>query len=165
MKISKEIAKLCLENNLTIGCAESCTGGRIAHDITKIPGSSAYFKGSIVSYQEIIKVNVLNVPQELIDKHTAESADVVTKMAENVKQLLDVDYAVATSGHIGPKKYKRRIDGKICNYVYVCVTGPNCSFTTLFELGINRNRKQHIKSAADFAMRTLCNLIYDDLKK
>ena len=90
------------ESNETIATAESCTGGNIAHKITSIPGSSAYFKGSVVAYSNEIKNRLLGVDEELISAHGAVSREVVEAMALGVKKLMKTDYAIATSGIAGP---------------------------------------------------------------
>lgn len=90
------------EKKETIATAESCTGGNIAHKITSIPGSSAYFKGSVVAYSNEIKNRLLGVDEELISAHGAVSREVVEAMALGVKKLMKTDYAIATSGIAGP---------------------------------------------------------------
>lgn len=94
--------KLLKERNKTVCTAESCTGGQIAHLITSVPGSSNYFKGSVIAYDNIVKTEVLNVPSELIDSYGAVSEQVVIKMAEGARQLLKTDFALSTSGIAGP---------------------------------------------------------------
>ncbi len=86
----------------TLATAESCTGGTIASMITSIPGSSAYFRGSVVAYHNDIKVKALGVKPETLALHGAVSRETVTEMALGVQALFGVDYAVATSGIAGP---------------------------------------------------------------
>lgn len=88
--------------SFTVSCAESCTGGNIAHKITLVPGSSSYFLGGVVSYSNEVKAKVLSVPQEYIDKYGAVSRPVVEAMASGVRRLTGSEYAVATSGIAGP---------------------------------------------------------------
>ncbi|MDE6309213.1 MAG: CinA family nicotinamide mononucleotide deamidase-related protein, partial [Muribaculaceae bacterium] len=88
--------------NLTIGTAESCTGGNIAHTITAVAGSSEYFLGSVVSYANTVKTEVLHVDPLLINTLGAVSEPVAAQMAEGARRVLGVDYAVATSGIAGP---------------------------------------------------------------
>lgn len=85
-----------------MSCAESCTGGNIAHRITLQPGSSNYFLGSVVSYANDIKTRVLGVPQKYIDKFGAVSREVVEAMAEGTAKLTRSDCAISTSGIAGP---------------------------------------------------------------
>ncbi|MBR3518564.1 MAG: CinA family protein [Paludibacteraceae bacterium] len=86
----------------TIATAESCTGGNIAHQITLIPGSSDYYKGSVVSYANEVKINVLGVNQKDIEQYGAVSQAVVEQMARGAVRVIGTDYAVATSGVAGP---------------------------------------------------------------
>lgn len=90
------------KRGLSMASAESCTGGNIAHEITRIAGSSEYFTGAVVCYDTKVKVNQLNVPQAIIDKHTVVSQPVVERMAQGVCDLLGCDCSVATSGVAGP---------------------------------------------------------------
>jgi len=95
------IGKLLKANNKTVCTAESCTGGQIAHMITSIPGSSAYFKGSVVAYANSVKTDLLGVSQDSINSYGAVSEQVVKEMASGARILLKTDYAVATSGIAG----------------------------------------------------------------
>lgn len=90
------------ERELTVASAESCTGGNIAHRITQIPGSSACFLGSVVSYSNDVKANVLGVSRSSLSQYGAVSQQVVTEMAEGVSRLMRSDCAIATSGIAGP---------------------------------------------------------------
>jgi nicotinamide-nucleotide amidase len=96
------IGKLLSSVNKTMGTAESCTGGAIAGLITSIAGSSDYFKGSIVSYANEVKENLLSVSHDTLMSVGAVSEDTVTQMVKGALSQLKVDYAVATSGILGP---------------------------------------------------------------
>lgn len=96
------IGKLLLNNHLNLGTAESCTGGLIAHKITSVSGSSAYFKGSIVCYANEIKANLLGVHQSTLEQFGAVSEQTVSEMLTGCLQQLNVDVAVAVSGIAGP---------------------------------------------------------------
>jgi len=96
--IGKELKK----QGLTVSAAESCTGGYISHMFTKVAGSSAYFIGSVVSYDNSVKINVLGVNAEIIAQHGAVSEETVTQMAEGARKLMKTDFAIATSGIAGP---------------------------------------------------------------
>jgi len=102
MDIIKQLHDLCIAKNISISVAESCTCGLVASKITSISGSSAYFKGGIISYQNEIKVNVLGVSQRLIDEKTEVSSEVVEQMALNIQSEFNSDFSVATSGYAGP---------------------------------------------------------------
>ncbi|MCM1490098.1 MAG: CinA family protein [Muribaculum sp.] len=100
--LAEVLGDLLKERELTVACAESCTGGNIAHRITQQPGSSNYFLGSVVSYANDVKTNVLGVPQTFIDQYGAVSRQVVESMAEGVCRLMRSDCAISTSGIAGP---------------------------------------------------------------
>lgn len=88
--------------NATISTAESCTGGTVAHLITEVPGSSNYFKGSIVAYSNDVKTSILKVDIDTLNDHGAVSQQVVEQMAVGARELLKTDYALAISGIAGP---------------------------------------------------------------
>lgn len=96
------IAKLLLAKNKTMSTAESCTGGYIAHRITAQPGSSAWYKGSVVSYSNEVKENLLHVLHETLAADGAVSEATVIQMATGALNALQTDYAVAVSGIMGP---------------------------------------------------------------
>jgi nicotinamide-nucleotide amidase len=98
------IGKLLTQKQLTIATAESCTGGSIASLLTSVAGSSSYFKGSVVSYATEVKETVLEIPHELIEKHSVVSAQVAKKMALKAQKMFKTDYAIATTGNAGPSK-------------------------------------------------------------
>ena len=100
--MEKVLAKLLSSRNETIATAESCTGGYIAHLLTSIPGSSAYYEGSIISYSNQVKENLLQVKNETLQKHGAVSEAVVIEMANGLLQHLKTNYAIAVSGIMGP---------------------------------------------------------------
>ena len=100
--VEKQFGEICLRKGVSVATAESCTGGYIAHLITSVPGSSAYFKGCVVAYANEVKEKILGVGGADIETWGAVSESVVRQMAEGVKQLMRVDYAVATSGVAGP---------------------------------------------------------------
>lgn len=94
--------KLLAENNMKLATAESCTGGNIAHILTTVPGSSAYFSGGIVAYSNEIKVNLLGVSASDLSAYGAVSKQVAEQMAEGIKKITGADIAVATTGIAGP---------------------------------------------------------------
>lgn len=87
---------------LTLSIAESCTGGHLSELITSVPNCSAYYKGSVTSYANEVKINTLNVPAEIIAEHGAVSEECVKAMAEGVLERLNTDFSIATSGIAGP---------------------------------------------------------------
>jgi PncC family amidohydrolase len=100
--LAERLYRTCLERGLTVGTAESCTGGLVAHAITEIAGSSAYFRGGFVTYADDVKYAQLGVAQELLDAHGAVSAQVARAMAEGARVRLGASVAVAITGIAGP---------------------------------------------------------------
>jgi len=100
--IERVVFDLLINKGMTFASAESCTGGNIAHVITLIPGSSEIFKGTAVTYATPMKTKVLGVPSEIIEKYTVVSQPVVEGMAKGVRDLMEADFGVATTGVAGP---------------------------------------------------------------
>ena len=100
--VSKEINEMMWRNHKTLATAESCTGGNVAHTITQVAGSSAYFVGSVVSYCNEVQKNLLGVPEKVLNTEGAVSEPTVRQMSLGVSSLLGTDCAVATSGIAGP---------------------------------------------------------------
>jgi len=102
MEIVTKIQDILKQNNLTITCAESCTGGLIASEITSISGSSSIFRGSIVTYCNEIKEQELDVKKETMIKYGVVSCEVVEQMLDGVLSKFDASIAIAVSGVAGP---------------------------------------------------------------
>ncbi len=100
--LEEAVGQRLMEKKLTIGTAESCTGGFVAHRLTSIAGSSAYVRGGIVAYDNDVKQAVLGVRAETLAAHGAVSEETVREMAEGARRVLGVDVALATSGVAGP---------------------------------------------------------------
>ena len=96
------IGRMLKDKHKTVATAESCTGGYIAHLITSVPGSSNYFKGSVVSYDNSIKKNILKVKDETLQTVGAVSEETVREMLRGVLNIMQTDYAIAVSGIMGP---------------------------------------------------------------
>lgn len=101
--MSEVLGKLLKDRELTVSCAESCTGGNIAHKITGIPGSSAYFLGSVVSYSNEVKAEVLRVNRNNLNRFGAVSRQVAEDMVKGVSKLMHTDCSMATTGIAGPE--------------------------------------------------------------
>lgn len=109
------LGRILKNKQFTLATAESCTGGKIAQLLTSVPGASAYFKGSVVSYATEAKINVLGVSKELIDACTVVSKEVASAMAMNVQKMMQTDYAIATTGNAGPTKGEADAEvGTVC---------------------------------------------------
>ncbi|PCJ96971.1 MAG: competence/damage-inducible protein A [Flavobacteriaceae bacterium] len=131
------VARLLTNKGMTLATAESFTGGKIAERITAMSGASNYYKGSVVSYATEIKIAVLKVDEDLVQKHSVVSAEVATAMAKNVKQLLKTDFAIATTGNAGPTKGDSDMD---VGTVFIAIASPTAVFSEKFVMGKHRER-------------------------
>ena len=102
LPLQELIGRLLKGRGETVSTAESCTGGYIAHLITSVPGASAYFKGSVVSYDNSIKTSLLDVSSDTLENYGAVSEETVILMAKRVRELMNTDYSIAVSGIMGP---------------------------------------------------------------
>ncbi|NDW09041.1 CinA family nicotinamide mononucleotide deamidase-related protein [Dysgonomonas sp. 520] len=154
--LEKILGGILLEKGLTISTAESCTGGNIAHLITSIAGSSRYFKGSVVSYANETKINILHVSSENIERDGAVSESVVREMAENVAKLIRTDCAISTSGIAGP-------DGgtseKPVGTVWIATHYNGNTIAQLYNRTMGRHREANITRATTYAMIQLIEMI------
>lgn len=150
-------AHLLIQKSLTVSTTESCTGGKIASMLTSVPGSSAYFKGSIVAYANEIKQKVLGVNINTLQKHGAVSREVVEEMSENGRSLLNTDYCIAVSGIAGP-------DGgtaeKPVGTVWISISSATKTETVQFIFGDNRER--NILRASNAALNMLRKMIENE---
>jgi nicotinamide-nucleotide amidase len=131
------IAQLLTKKGMSLGTAESCTGGKIAEQITSMPGASAYFKGSIVSYATETKIELLKVSKATIDQFSVVSAEVAVEMATNLSKILKTDFAVATTGNAGPTKGDS--DAEV-GTVFIAVVSPKAVVVEKFQMGSQRER-------------------------
>lgn len=157
ISISEEIGRLLLDRGLTMGTAESCTGGNIAHLITSVPGSSAWFQGGIVSYGNRVKEDVLGVPAEMLERYGAVSQPVVERMARGAQRVLHCDCTVATSGIAGPGGGS---EAKPVGTVWIAVLYGDRMRSGLFRF--NGNRLEVIVQSSEAALMMLMELIKAD---
>ncbi len=130
-------------HSMTLGTAESCTGGLIAKRMTDVPGSSAVFKGGVVSYCNEIKHNVLGVPQKLLDQYGAVSENVAKAMAEGARRVLNCDLAVSATGVAGPGSDEM---GNPAGLVYVALASPEG--TEVRQLQLSGADRQRVRTTA-----------------
>lgn len=156
--LQETVGRLLLKAGRTLSAAESCTGGMISHLITSVAGSSQYYLGSVTSYANSVKENVLGVPGEIIDKYGAVSSECVAKMAEGVKKITGSDYSVATSGIAGPGG---GTPDKPVGLVWIGVCSPTCTET--FSIVYKNDRKRNIERFAATALDFLRKAIERDL--
>jgi PncC family amidohydrolase len=100
--LAERLQARCLGRHLTVATAESCTGGLVAHSITQVPGSSGYYRGGFVAYANAAKIELVDVPEDVIAAHGAVSAQVAVAMAHGARMRLAVDLAIAVTGVAGP---------------------------------------------------------------
>lgn len=160
IEMQEVVGRLLAKSGRQLATAESCTGGRIANLITSVPGSSKYFQGSMVSYSNEVKRDLLNVREDNLKRRGAVSEEVVSDMALNTMGLFDVDYAIATSGIAGP-------DGgtaeKPVGTVWIAVATPVRLVTKEFHFGKRTGRAQIVERAAHAALNMLRIEIEKDL--
>ena len=144
------IGTLLLRSGRTLSTAESCTGGYIAHLITSVAGSSAYYKGSVISYSNEIKTGFLNVKEEILITCGAVSEETVIQMAENIRKKFITDYSIAVSGIAGPDG---GTEEKPVGTVWIAVATPEKTITKKFLFGDNRLR--NIQRASISALNLL----------
>ena len=113
---AEELVTIARFEGITVGFAESLTGGLISSTVVAVPGASAVFKGSVVSYTNEVKENVLGVPADIISTHTEVSAECAKAMAEGAMSVLGVDLAISVTGIAGPTG---ELPGKPVGTVYM----------------------------------------------
>ncbi len=149
---------LLKDRGLTVGTAESCTGGLLAKLLTDLPGSSAVFRGGVVSYTNGVKAGLLGVPQDLLDRYGAVSPQVAEAMARGAKAALGCDIALSTTGVAGPDADDR---GNPIGLVYLGLAwGDQCQVTEFRAGPVERERvrRQAAQTALDLLRRHLTGL-------
>ncbi len=101
--LEEEVASTLTARNLTVSVAEACTSGLLAYRLTGVPGSSRYFVGGVLSYSNEVKEKVLNVPRDLMIREGSVSEETAIAMAKGVRDLLESDLALGTTGVMGPE--------------------------------------------------------------
>jgi len=152
--LAQRIGQELLRVNASVGSAESCTGGYVAHLITQVSGASAYFKGSVLAYNATVKQTVLGVRAKTIADFGVVSKQVAEEMALGVQQLMKVDYAIATTGIAGP------LGGTIDNPVgtiWTSVATPNGVQSVKYQLGTERVR--NIKRSSTAVLLDLLHIL------
>jgi nicotinamide-nucleotide amidase len=131
------LGALLSQQQKTIATAESCTGGSIASLLSSVAGSSAYFRGSIVSYATEVKIDLLKISDELINEFSVVSAEVASAMALSVKQIMKSDYAIATTGNAGPSKGDSNAQ---IGTVFIAIATPSGLIVEEFNFGQPREK-------------------------
>jgi len=148
--IESVVGRLLLERNATLSTAESCTGGLVAHMVTSVPGSSAYFLGSIVAYSYEMKMQHLGVLPETLTRYGAVSEETVREMALGVCKATGSKYGIAISGIAGPAG---GLPDKPVGTVWIAVQGPQGTRAKRYQFGDDRGR--NIERSAHTALNML----------
>ena len=141
--LEETLVRTLKEKGLTIATAESCTGGLLSQEITALPGSSAVYRGGVVSYWTEIKASVLGVPQDLLDQHGAVSEPTARAMAEGARRLTGADFALSVTGVAGPDPDERN---NPVGRVFVGLATPTGTYCRHLELG--RRQRARIRDLA-----------------
>jgi len=147
--VEELIGRLLLQKGLWLATAESCTGGNIAKQITSVSGSSAYFAGAIVAYQNEVKIRELGVSPETLRDFGAVSQETVEEMAEGIRKRLKTDIGVAVSGIAGPTG---ATEGKPVGTVWICVCTQDKNISRKFQYGQIRKRNIEMATLSAFSM-------------
>ena len=148
------IGKMLTERSYTVCTAESCTGGYISHKLTSVPGSSVYYKGSVIAYSNQTKQQLLSVDPDMLQTYGAVSQEVVEAMAKNSLRLFDTDYSLAVSGIAGPSGGSTT---KPVGTVWIAVANKQETISRMFSFG--DTRKRNIIRAGVAALGMLKELI------
>ena len=156
MSILESLHDLCVSKMISIAVAESCTSGLIASKLTLKSGSSSFFKGGIIAYQNDIKIKILGVDEQAILQYTEVSSEVVSQMAEGVRGSFSADYSIATSGYAGPIG---GINNNPIGTVFIAISSASGVVVERFVfLG---DRQDIVNQASEKAV----SLLYDVIKK
>jgi nicotinamide-nucleotide amidase len=158
MSLEESVGELLKEKGLSFATAESCTGGNIARMITSVPGSSSYYSGSVIAYQNRVKTDILGVDPEVIEDKGAVSREVVEQMARGIRKVLGTDTSIATSGIAGPGGGSKE---KPVGTTWICVQYGEESYSKIYRFGGTRIRI--VDQASNTALQLLRRLILKNL--
>ena len=154
MSLLDDLHQICIEKGVSIAVAESCTSGLIASKLSQKSGSSTFFKGGVVAYQNEIKIKLLGVSEGLIAKNTEVSAEVVSQMAKSVRKSFFADYSVATSGYAGPTG--GTLNNPIGTVFIAIANSINIEVNRFFFKG---SRESIVNQASEKSLELLCRTI------
>ena len=146
ISLTSNVGQMLKKRKLTVATAESCTAGLLAAEFTDVSGSSSYFLGGCVAYSNDIKINILKVNPDTIEKFGAVSQETAQQMSENAKSIFSSDFAISITGIAGPGGgTPEKPVGTVC----ISVAAPHRTTTKTFNLGNNRNinRQRSVASA------------------
>ena len=150
-----KIGALLRDKGWFISPAESCTGGNLGSLLSKYSGSSSFYKGSIICYSTSMKLNILEIEEQLIKKYSVVSREIVEIMAKQIKIKSGSDVAIATTGNLGPKKGESSAE---IGTVYISILTPKNHITRKFFFDGDRekNLRDTIKNALELLVDILC---------
>jgi len=154
-ELPQSLIHTALAHKATIAVAESCTGGRIAAEITTVSGASAAFLGAVVAYDNAVKHTLLGVPRETLDQFGAVSAETAYAMANGVRHALGATHGLATTGIAGPTG---ATTSKPVGRVYIAIATPAETRVERFQFTGSRNTVQRL--ATEAALRILLTSLF-----
>ena len=149
LKIKREVQQLFTEKGLKLSVAESCTGGLISHYLTWLSGSSLFFEAGVVTYSALSKKNILGISSETIASYGVISIETAKEMADKMRLLTGSDYALSTTGNLGPDV----LEGKERGLIYTGISKEGK--TVIKELRLKGDRTQNKEAAAISSLRFL----------
>lgn len=149
LTLAQRVGAACRTKRVTIATAESCTGGLVAHLITEVPGSSAYFAGGLVTYANDAKTALVDVPVDVLEAHGAVSAQVARAMAEGARRRLGTDLAVAVTGVAGPEGGTA---AKPVGLTYVAIADADGDDVRRHQWGTDRSANKRASAGAALAL-------------
>jgi len=154
MTLEEELGEKLRNRKLTIAVAESCTGGLLGSRVTDVPGSSEYFLGGVIAYQNEVKESLLHVPQDVIASHGAVSAQTVEAMASGCRELFKCDIAVSITGIAGPGGGSAE---KPVGLVYVGLATASGMISRRFQWDRSRiqNKESSVRAAMEMILAAL----------
>ena len=150
MNAAAELGQILKAHGWTIGCAESCTGGLLTSTLTDIDGSSAYVKGGVISYATAVKIELLKVRAETVERFTVVSEQTALEMALGVRRLLGVDVGLSTTGYAGPTGDDV---GLVC--IGFSTADRNVAQRFCFEGDRKEIKSLAVEAAIDFAIKNI----------
>ena len=158
----EQIANLLCASNWTLATAESCTGGLLGHRITDVSGSSDYYLGGVVSYNNEAKMELLGVKKQTLEKFGAVSEETVREMAQGVKSLFKSDLGISISGIAGPTGGTPE---KPVGLIYISISGPNNHITNIKKLfNSTRNRIEIQRLSVNVCLNSLRLILLSNSK-
>jgi PncC family amidohydrolase len=155
LEVIQRAHELFKRKDLSLSVAESCTGGLISHYITSLPGASIFFRAGVVSYSVGAKKKILGISSDSISEHGVVSEETAKEMAEKTRSLAETDFALATTGNLGPEV----LEGKEKGLVYIAVSKEG--LTVARELRLKGTRAENKKTASLLALRFLIEMAAD----